>query len=255
MQIYHTIHEWRVARQSLPAHRSIGFVPTMGNLHLGHASLFNTCRQENDYSVASLFVNPTQFNQASDFTHYPRTVDDDLALLENLGIDYCLLPNEKAMYPDGYRFQLDEIQYSNQMEGLHRPGHFKGVLTVVMKLLNLVNPDRAYFGEKDYMQLQLIRDMAHAFFMNTEIKSCPTIRETSGLAYSSRNARLTPEARQLANQFATIFHQTAPCDQIISELQAIGVEVEYIEEHDGRRFAAVIIGGIRLIDNIATDPK
>lgn len=250
MKIYNNMSEWQRARQAFPTDCSIGFVPTMGNLHQGHASLFTTSIQENDCTVASVFINPTQFNQQSDFTNYPRTLDDDLDLLAKTGVNHCLLPDEQAIYPDDYRYQIDETRYSNQMEGLHRPGHFKGVLTVVMKLLNLTKPHRAYFGEKDYMQLQLIRDMVSAFFMDIEIKGCPTIRETSGLACSSRNRRLSPDAREMADQFAKIFHQAIPCAQIRQELESIGVAVEYIEEHMDRRFAAVNIGGVRLIDNI-----
>ncbi len=249
MHIYNDMNEWRRARQTLATDCSVGFVPTMGNLHLGHASLFSSSIKENDYTVASIFINPTQFNQRDDFKQYPRTLDDDLELLAKTGVDYCILPDEKTIYSDHYRYQLDETSYSNQMEGLHRPGHFKGVLTVVMKLLNLAKPQRAYFGEKDYMQLQLIRDMVNTFFMDIEIIGCKTIREASGLAFSSRNSRLNPAARELADQFARVFHQRVSCEQIISELQAMGVIVEYIEEHEGRRFAAVMIDGIRLIDN------
>lgn len=249
MKIFSNPDEWRSVRKTLPATLSIGFVPTMGNLHVGHASLLETSKQQNDITVASIFVNPTQFNQAADFTGYPRTLDDDLKILDNSGVDYVLLPDEQGMYADNYRFQINETSYSCQMEGLHRPGHFTGMLTVVMKLLNLAKPHRAYFGEKDFMQLQLIRDMASTFFMDIEIIGCPTIREDSGLAFSSRNNRLTPEQKHLANQFARIFHQPVSCDQITAELENIGIEVEYIEEHEGRRFAAVRIGDIRLIDN------
>ena len=250
MKIYKTLDEWRRVRQTLPAHLSLGFVPTMGNLHAGHVSLFTTSVHENDCTLASIFINPTQFNQASDFTNYPRTLDDDLELLMKSGVTYCLLPDEQAMYTDGYRYQIQENKYTQCMDGLHRPGHFTGVLTVVMKLLNLAKPNRAYFGEKDYQQLQLIRDMTTTFFMDIDIKACPTIRESSGLAYSSRNRRLNPTQRQLADQFARIFHQQdVPTAQIITELNHIEVTVEYIEEHEGRRFAAVRIGDVRLIDN------
>ncbi len=249
MQLYNNLDEWRRVRQNIPTSQTIGFVPTMGNLHAGHVSLFSTSARENDCTIVSVFINPTQFNQTYDFTHYPRTLDDDLELLANTGINYCLLPDDKAIYPDGYRYQIEENKYAQHMEGLQRPGHFTGVLTVVMKLLNLAKPDRAYFGEKDYQQLQLIRDMTTAFFMDCEIKACPTIREASGLALSSRNGRLNPEQRQLADRFAQIFHQNVPCKQIISELTEIGVVLDYIEEHEGRRFAAVKIGDVRLIDN------
>ena len=169
MQIYQNLNEWQQVRTSSLNAQSIGFVPTMGNLHAGHASLFARSKQENDCAVASLFINPTQFNQPADFKHYPRTLDADLALLEQMGVDHCLLPDEQAMYRDGYRYQLDENQLAHQMEGRQRPGHFTGVLTVVMKLLNLVKPTQAYFGEKDYQQLQLIRGMVDAFFMDITI--------------------------------------------------------------------------------------
>ncbi|OEH46993.1 Pantothenate synthetase [Legionella parisiensis] len=161
----------------------------MGNLHAGHASLFLTSKKENDHTASSLFINPTQFNQAEDFKHYPRTLDADLKIMEDSGVDFCILPDEKSIYADGYNYQVHEHQLCQLMEGAHRPGHFNGVLTVVMKLLNLVKPHRAYFGEKDYQQYSLIHGMAKAFFMDTEIKACPTIREASGLAYSSRNNR------------------------------------------------------------------
>lgn len=249
MRIYNNLEEWRKVRQNLSSSLSIGFVPTMGNLHTGHASLYARSRQDNDLTVASVFINPTQFNQTADFVHYPRTLDADLELLTHAGVDYCLLPDEASMYADGYRYQIEENKFTQRMEGLQRPGHFTGVLTVVMKLLNLAKPHRAYFGEKDYQQLQLIRDMTNTFFMDIDIKACPTIREASGLAFSSRNGRLTPVQRKLADQFAEIFHQKVTCEQIVTELTNIGVNVDYIEEHEGRRFAAVKIGDVRLIDN------
>ncbi len=163
MRIFNHLDEWLAVRHSIPTTHSIGFVPTMGNLHAGHASLFAASKQENNYTVASLFINPTQFNRPDDFIHYPRTLEADLDLLEEAGVDYCLIPSEQAMYADNYRYQLQETALCQLMEGKHRPGHFNGVLTIVMKLLNLVKPQRAYFGEKDYQQYLLIRDMAEAF--------------------------------------------------------------------------------------------
>jgi pantoate--beta-alanine ligase len=249
MQIFHNISEWLIVRRSLASHLSVGFVPTMGNLHAGHASLFTASKNENDYTVASIFINPTQFNRPDDFAHYPKTLAADLNLLLQAGVDYCLLPTEQAMYADNYRYQLQETELCQLMEGKHRPGHFTGVLTVVMKLLNLTRPDRAYFGEKDYQQYLLIRDMVAAFFMNVEIKVCPTIREASGLAYSSRNNRLTPDQRLLAEKFAGIFLLNKEADWIVSELRSQGITVEYLENYGDRQFAAVTIGDVRLIDN------
>ncbi|MBA2651769.1 MAG: pantoate--beta-alanine ligase [Tatlockia sp.] len=251
MQIIHNLDDWKSHRKSLPSKRSLGFVPTMGNLHAGHASLYARCKKENDLTIASLFINPTQFNRADDFSKYPRTLDADLALLEQAGVEYCLLPTEPSIYTDRYRYQVQETKLCQLLEGKHRPGHFTGVLTVVMKLLNIVKPQRAYFGEKDYQQYLLIRDMASAFFMDIEIFACPTIREASGLAYSSRNNRLTASQRLEAEQFARIFHQEKSAKELIVELENQGIKVEYLEDHEGRRFAAVIIGEVRLIDNYA----
>ncbi|MGQ3891537.1 pantoate--beta-alanine ligase [Legionella sp. CNM-4043-24] len=249
MHIFHQLDEWQAFRRSLKSDVSIGFVPTMGNLHAGHASLMATSKARHDMSVVSLFINPTQFNRPDDFIHYPRSVDADLELLEREGVDCCLLPDEEAMYQDQYRYRLEETSLSLLMEGEHRPGHFNGVLTVVMKLLNLVKPHTAYFGEKDYQQYRLIKDMVKAFFMPVNIQACPTIRESSGLAYSSRNNRLSPSQKLLAEAFARSFHQTKPLSSIQAELQQQGVQVEYLTEHEGRRYAAVLIGDVRLIDN------
>lgn len=249
MQLFHDLNEWILFRKTLAPEASLGFAPTMGNLHAGHASLFATSAQENTYTVSSLFINPTQFNRADDFALYPRTLDADIQLMTKAGVDFCILPQDKAMYPDGYRYQLQETEFCQLMEGKQRPGHFNGVLTVVMKLLQLTCPTRAYFGEKDYQQYVLIRDMVAAFFMGIDIKACPTIREPSGLAYSSRNNRLNSEQKIKAEEFAKIFHQDKACAMIHKELVEHGVSVEYIEEHQGRRFAAVMIDDIRLIDN------
>lgn len=250
MQTIHTLKEWQIFRNASPTQQSIGFVPTMGALHQGHLSLIEASQRENELTVVSIFVNPTQFNQADDFTHYPRTLEADLALLKQANVHACFVPKPEEIYHDNYQFQINETALSQLMEGRYRPGHFTGVLTVVMKLLQLVRPDRAYFGEKDYQQFQLIHQMASALFMNVEIKACPTIREASGLPFSSRNQRLTPEQRHLANQFAGIFHQPIiAIDDIRSKLQSLGITVDYIEEREKRRFIAVRIGEIRLLDN------
>lgn len=249
MQIFHNVNEWIHFRNTLSPDLSLGFAPTMGNLHAGHASLFLASSKENHYTVSSLFVNPTQFNNPDDYKHYPRTVDADLELMTQNGVDFCILPNENEIYTDGYAYQVQENRLGQLMEGKHRPGHFNGVLTIVMKLFNLVKPTRAYFGEKDYQQLLLIQGMVKALFMDIEIKSCPTVREKSGLACSSRNNRLTPNQREIADEFAKIFHQNKSSAMISKELEALGITVEYIEEFQGRRFAAVKIGDIRLIDN------
>ena len=251
IQLIKDLAQWREFRNSCPANQSVGFVPTMGVLHKGHVSLMRRSQQENDLTVVSLFVNQTQFNNPNDFALYPRPLEADLELLTQTGIDVCLLPDHQAIYKDDYRFRVFENEQSNRMEGLVRPGHFTGMLTIVMKLLQLVRPTRVYLGEKDYQQFQLVHDMVDAFFMDIEVKACPTIREPSQLPYSSRNQRLTPPQKELAERFAQIFHQHSSIDSIMSQLTALGIRVDYIEEHNGRRFAAVNIGDIRLIDNYA----
>lgn len=253
MQLITQLTDWQAYRRQLPSDQSIGFVPTMGALHRGHRSLIDRSQHDNDITVVSIFVNPTQFNQTDDFTHYPRTLEADLALLTDAGVHACIVPEPDAIYNDHYRYQLDENHVSQQMEGQCRPGHFTGVLTVVMKLLQLTRPTRAYFGEKDYQQYRLIHDMTQAFFMDVEVIACPTIRESSQLPFSSRNQRLTPEQRELADKFARTFHQPIHIDTIRKQLENDGIIVDYIEEHDNRRFIAVRIGNIRLIDNYPTN--
>ena len=249
MQVFNSLTEWQQFRAELPSQNRIGFAPTMGNLHAGHASLFHASHQENEITVSSLFVNPAQFNRADDYANYPRTLDDDLLLMQEAGVDYCLIPDEQSIYHDHYRYQIQENELSQIMEGQYRPGHFNGVLTVVMKLLNLVQPTIAYFGEKDYQQFQLIQSMTQAFFMPVQVKACPTVREKSGLAFSSRNNRLNAEQRKRAERFATIFHQPKSCDTLIKELNDLEIKVDYIKDFQERRYAAVFIDDIRLIDN------
>ena len=254
MEIFqHHLTDWQTIRRGLPSSSSLGFIPTMGNLHKGHLSLITQSQRDNDKTAVTLFVNPTQFNHPDDFTYYPRTLDEDLAQLERANIDYCLIPHQKFIYSDDYHYQIHENKQSLFMEGEHRPGHFTGVLTVVMKLLNWVRPTRAYFGEKDYQQLSLIQGMVKAFLLDIDIQSCPTIREPSGLAYSSRNSRLSPKGRKQAEAFAHIFHTTSSREDTIRLLTQADIQIDYIEEHHDRRFAAVLIENIRLIDNYALD--
>lgn len=249
MKIFYDLSQWQQARNLINPMVSIGFIPTMGNLHKGHASLFTNSLNENKVTIASIFVNPMQFNQLNDFVHYPRTLEADITLLEQLGVDYCLIPKPEAVYPPHLHYKIEESELSLLMEGTQRPGHFNGVLTVVMKLFNLVRPTIAYFGEKDFQQYLLIKQMVDAFFLNITIQACPTIREDSGLAYSSRNSRLTSEEKKLAEQFARIFHQAITCDAIINQLKELSINVNYLLDYQERRYAAISIGDIRLIDN------
>ena len=249
MHLINNINEWIHVHTARDPKRTLGFVPTMGNLHQGHLSLIKRAQKENDDVMVSIFVNATQFNAPEDFKHYPRTLDADLALLTEAHVTYCLCPTHEMLYPDAYHYQLHEDKLSLTMEGEHRPGHFDGVLTIVMKLFNLVKPTAAYFGEKDYQQLDLIRGMVNAFFMPLTIVACPTIREKSGLACSSRNSRLSAAGRKTADLFASIFHAAPSAQSAIDCLHAHPIEIDYIKDNNGRRYAAVIIDGIRLIDN------
>jgi pantoate--beta-alanine ligase len=166
--------QWRELRSNMTS--SVGFVPTMGALHEGHLSLLRASAEANAQTVLSIYVNATQFNDAQDFAKYPSNLEADLAKAKSAGVDVVLLPDFEQMYSDGFRFQLNENEFSNRLCGTDRPGHFTGVLTVVMKLLNLVRPNRAYFGLKDFQQYTLIKDMCETFFLATEIIGCPIVR-------------------------------------------------------------------------------
>ena len=222
----------------------------MGALHRGHGSLVERCRAQSDVVVVSIFVNPSQFNDAGDLTRYPRTLDQDLRLLQTLGTDEVIVPRAQEIYPNGYRFRVEPPADALVLEGAHRPGFLQGVLTVVLKLLNLVRAHRAYFGEKDYQQLQVVTAMAEEFFLPTRIVACPTVREESGLAMSSRNTLLSPEARNKAANLFRALTTATTCEEAKAALEADGFAVEYVEERWGRRLAAVFLEGVRLIDNV-----
>lgn len=196
MQVLKTIAELRVWRAS--ARMPVGFVPTMGYLHAGHLSLVQRARAETATVAVSIFVNPTQFGPHEDFQTYPRDLTRDLQLLAPEGVDAVFIPHVEAMYPAGASTVVTVPGLSTQLEGAARPGHFQGVATVVSKLFHLVEPQRAYFGEKDYQQLRLIQHMVRDLDMATEVIGCPTIREPDGLAMSSRNAYLSPPERLAA---------------------------------------------------------
>ena len=239
MNVYRTLHEWRAARASMTG--DIGFVPTMGALHEGHAALIRRC--------------PLQFAAGEDLENYPSATDADFALADDLGVDAVLMPNYKDLYPDDFRFRVDETMFSRELCGRHRPGHFTGVLTIVLKLFNLVQPRRAYFGEKDYQQLLLIRDMCTALFVDVDVVPCATVREADGLAMSSRNALLDGPARALAPRFHELLAADLDDASVSKQLAAAGFEVDYVETRDERRFGAVSVASrgssVRLIDNIS----
>lgn len=242
--------EYRQWRESLSRDSVLGFVPTMGALHRGHASLIERARRECDQVVVSIFVNPTQFNDPEDFASYPTPAESDWNICRDHGVDGVFMPQRNDLYSDDYRYRVTENQESHILEGEHRPGHFDGVLTVVLKLFNIIRPHRAYFGEKDWQQFKLISGMVEAFCLPIQIVGCETIREPDGLALSSRNVRLSPDAREHAAQFPRIL-QTSPDPETASkQLRDAGFSVEYVQDHDGRRLAAVNLNAVRLIDNL-----
>ncbi len=249
MQVWNSLSAWR-ERRAVLAGKSIGFVPTMGALHTGHASLVERCRRENDIVVVSIFVNPSQFNDPKDLDRYPRPFDEDCALLASLGVDDILAPPANEFYPHGYRYRIESENATSVMEGTRRPGFLPGVMTIVLKLLNLVGANRAYFGEKDFQQLRTVTGMVEEFFVSTEIVGCPTIRTRTGLAESSRNRLLSPEGRERAAWIYRALTSAATPADASALLEQQGFQVEYVEEHWGRRFCAAYLEGIRLIDNV-----
>jgi len=248
MRVWSNLPEWRAARGTLTG-QSIGFVPTMGALHAGHRALLARACAENDCVVLSIFVNPTQFNHPADLEKYPRTLEADLMVAADL-IDHVIVPNAAEMYPDNYTYRVTEDSLSRRMEGAHRPGHFDGVLTVVLKLLNIVQPTRAYFGEKDWQQLRLVQGMVRALLLPVEIIACPTERESDGLALSSRNRRLAPGARERAGLFPRILRSAPNAAAATTALQAAGFEVDYVADEAGVRLGAIHLDNVRLIDNV-----
>ena len=249
-RIFERLADWTKERAALDtAPGSVGFVPTMGALHAGHRSLLERARAENDRVVLSIFVNPTQFDDPEDLVRYPRTRDADLAIAEGVADD-VLMPEARELYADDFRFRLTEYSLSTRWEGAHRPGHFEGVLTVVLKLFNLVRPHRAYFGEKDWQQLQLVQDMTRALFLPITVVPCPTVREPDGLALSSRNRRLSPVARAQAAAFPIILRKAPGAQAATEMLRTAGFDVDYVEDEGGVRLGAARLEGVRLIDNV-----
>ena len=248
MLVIRDVQTWKKLRRDLEG--TLGFVPTMGFLHEGHAELLKRSLQENAHTLLSIFVNPTQFNDAEDFKLYPRNEECDFELARKLGVHFVFSPSVSEMYPDQQHFKIHTTHPISQiMEGKFRPGHFEGMLTVVAKLLCIAKATRAYFGEKDYQQLQLVEELNRAFFLDTEIVSCSTHRLPSRLPFSSRNARLNEEQRILAERFAEIFHDGGSEEEIRQKIEALGLPFDYIQSLDGRLLAAIRIGNVRLIDN------
>jgi len=228
-------------------------VPTMGALHAGHLSLLRAARAENDTVVMSLFVNPAQFVDQTDLARYPRDRERDLALAEEAGVDLVFAPSAEEMYPPGYQTWLEVTDLGSNLEGRFRPGHFRGVATVVLKLFTIVRPRRAYFGQKDAQQAEVIRRMIRDLALEVELRVLPTVRDADGLALSSRNALLSPEERKRA---LALPHALATGDAVSARAllaESNGLEVDYVEVADFDPpvlAAAVRVGSTRLIDNV-----
>lgn len=255
---------------------SIGFVPTMGALHEGHASLIRRARRETDRIVVSIFVNPLQFGPKEDFRRYPRTLDEDRVLCRREGVHAIYLPDAAAMYPKEFKTSVEVRGLSELLCGKFRPGHFKGVATVVLKLLEAVRPDKAYFGEKDFQQLAILRRMAEDLNLPARVVGCPTAREKDGLAMSSRNRHLSPAERSQASLLHASLAGAAGRARAPEELVARArrgilripkVKIDYVALVDGqtlepakslrgslRLLAAIRMGKTRLIDNVPIRP-
>lgn len=259
----------------------VGFVPTMGYFHQGHLALMEKARAENDYVAVSLFVNPTQFGPGEDFACYPRDLERDRRLAEETGVDALFHPAPETMFPGDYQTYVEVTGLSQGLCGASRPGHFRGVATVVTKLFNIITPDRAYFGEKDAQQLRVIKKMVVDLNLPVEIRAVPTVREEDGLAMSSRNAYLTPEERRQATALYQSLlwakerlaagerdpaYLTAGMQRILAGYPL--VKLEYLEFRDDESLAPLMeikgkvliaiaarVGTARLIDNITVDVK
>lgn len=271
----------QVARQARAEGRSAGFVPTMGALHAGHLSLVRAALAESQPVIASIFVNPTQFGPSEDFQKYPRTIEADGKKLEDAGVDYLFAPEASEIYPPGFRTWVNVEGLSERLEGRARHGHFRGVTTVVLKLLEIVQPQRAFFGRKDAQQARIIQQMARDLHLDSEIVVCPIVREPDGLAMSSRNAYLNPEERRAATILfraldgarisisrgqrdalrLTAAMREALRTEPLAELDyAELVDAETLEPMTRLRgvclaLLAVRIGAIRLIDNLLIEER
>ncbi len=276
MRLVQTINEMKkLSKEAIEKGKTIGFVPTMGYLHEGHLSLVKKARGDNDIVVVSIFVNPTQFGPNEDFNRYPRDLERDLRLLEPLKVDYVFYPSVEEMYPKNYSVYVDEIELSKYLCGAKRPGHFRGVCTVVTKLFNIVKPTHAYFGQKDAQQFRILRRMVQNLNMDVEMIEMPIVRESDGLAMSSRNVYLNEEERKEATR---LYKSLLKAKELVengerdvskiknSMLEILNhplLKIDYVEIVDEETLKpvekiegkviialAVFVGKARLIDNV-----
>lgn len=280
MQVFTKANELQIfLKEQLLKNKSVGFVPTMGALHAGHGSLVTRAKSENDLVVVSIFVNPTQFNNSDDLNKYPRSISKDSLFLENLGCDIAFIPEVEEIYTSDYELPEISLGFLDEtMEGFHRPGHFLGVVQVVYRLFQIVLPTRAYFGLKDFQQVAVIRFMAEKFGLPVQIIACPTLRETDGLAMSSRNMRLTEKHREESIHISkTLILATDLCKnnspketkaKAIAFFEKGTLELEYLEIVDPVTLESLedewvpnaivcivaYLGDVRLIDNMELNP-
>lgn len=274
MQVIRSLSQ--MMQLNYPLGKSVGFIPTMGYLHRGHLSLVEASKKECDITVVSIFVNPAQFGPREDLSSYPRNIDRDLKELEKLGVDYVFIPSDGMIYPEGFNTWIEVKALSEILCGNSRPGHFKGVCTIVLKLINIVRPDKMFMGEKDYQQLMILRKMLHDLNLRTRIVSCPIVRETDGLAMSSRNSYLSTADRALA---LSLYNALMQAKKAVAEgktdahmlialakqtIRIAGANVDYVEILDSRNLSeqetidehsrmliAAYVGNTRLIDNLS----
>ena len=252
MKVVRTIADARDGLAPLRA-GSVGLVPTMGSLHEGHLALLDAARAENDTVVMSLFVNPAQFGDASDLSRYPRDEERDLGLARGSGADLVFAPSTDEMYPSGFQTWVDVTEVGAILEGRFRPGHFRGVATVVLKLLNVVRPTRVYFGQKDAQQVEVIRRLIADLALEVELRAIPTVRDADGLALSSRNALLSPAERAAALALPRALARRDRAAALADLESSNDLEIDYLEiaDFDPPVLAgAVRVGSTRLIDNV-----
>jgi pantoate--beta-alanine ligase len=251
VNVVRTIADARTALEPLRS-GSIGLVPTMGSLHEGHLALLHAARTENDKVVMSLFVNPAQFGDEADLAGYPSDEGRDLDVARAAGVDLVFAPTADEMYPPGFQTWVDVTELGAILEGRFRPGHFKGVATVVLKLFNVIHPTRAYFGQKDAQQVEVVRRMIRDLALEIELCVVPTVRDEDGLALSSRNVLLSPEERATAHALPLAL-ATRDRDVALARLAEAGLEIDYVEVADfdpPTLVGAVRFGSTRLIDNV-----
>jgi pantoate--beta-alanine ligase len=251
MKVVRTIDQLR----AIPRDGTVGLVPTMGAFHAGHLALFAAARAECDCVVASLFLNPAQFEHAHDLNGYPRDEDRDARVASDAGVDVLFAPSTAELYPPGFQTWVEVEELGSKLEGVHRPGHFRGVATICLKLFSIVHPQVVFFGQKDAQQVAVLKRMIRDLNLDLELRVVPTVRDADGLALSSRNARLSPEEREraLALPRALATKDPARARELLRDL-----EVDYVEvaDFEPRTLAAAVrVGDTRLIDNVVLEEE